>query len=301
MGLFDMSNGGNMGFASVKNTQNFTNEDLLEKLSDVKVSFGEPIMGDIKGTQSVMYKKVTDMYDVFVRVNKKDIIMGKIGTDGVSGGEAALSMGINMFLGHNDEGTSVADRAVDELCTVIKKLESGETVTESAASANPVNTATGDAKALFMKQKAISLVPKFDIFDEEETTVYHVEGDITRLNFSIQKDGQEVLKLKKKLVAVMPEYTLVKDGKEIAKIKKKFKLTSPELTGNVNGQELKIAGNLMGYDFDLNVGGVTLGHVDTARTIWSDCYRIQIMDEAQSDVVVALAIICDNVSDQENK
>ncbi len=301
MGLFDMSNGGNMGFASVKNTQGFTNEDLLEKLSGIKVSFGEPVMGDINGTQSVMYKKVTEHFDVFVRVNKKDIIMGKIGTTGTSSAETALSMGLNMFLGHSDEGTSIADRAVDELCTVIKQLENGEAVTESAAASTPVNTSTGEARALFMKQKAISLVPKFDIFDENENVVYHVEGDITRLNFSIQRNGTEVLKLKKKLVALLPEYTLVKNGQEIANVKKKLKLTSPELAGNVNGKELKIAGNLLGFDFDLNVGGVTLGHVDTARTIWSDCYRIRIMDEDQMDVVVALAIICDNVSDQEHK
>ncbi len=38
MGFFDMSAGGNNGFASVENKQGFTNEDLLEKLSGVKVS-----------------------------------------------------------------------------------------------------------------------------------------------------------------------------------------------------------------------------------------------------------------------
>ncbi len=45
------------------------------------------------------------MFDVFVRVDKKNIIMGKIGTDGVSSATTALSMGIDMFLGHKDEGT----------------------------------------------------------------------------------------------------------------------------------------------------------------------------------------------------
>ena len=84
MGFFDNSTGGNMGFASVENTANFTNEDLLAKLSEVKVSFGTPVMGDIMGTQSVMYKNVTDKFDIFVRVHRKKIIMGKIGATGVS-------------------------------------------------------------------------------------------------------------------------------------------------------------------------------------------------------------------------
>ena len=296
MGLFDMSGGGNMGYASVKNTMNFTNEDLLEKLSSVEVSFGKPEMGDIKGTQAVMYRNVGGKYDVFVRINKKDVIMGKIMENGA---KAALGMGLDMFLGHKDEETSVADRAVDELLEIVKKLESGEAVTQSQQ-VSVVSNSSGNETALFMKQKAISIKPKFDVFDENETAVYHVEGDVTRLNFSIQKSGNEVLKLKKKMIAVMPEYTILQGGSEIGKIKKKLKLTKPELTGTVNGKELRIVGDLLGFDFDIQIGGATIGHVDTARTVWSDCYRIRTLDASQQDLVVALAIICDNIADQQN-
>lgn len=299
MGLFDMSGGGNMGYASVKNTMNFTNEDLLEKLSSVEVSFGKPEMGDIKGTQAVMYRNVGGKYDVFVRINKKDVIMGKLAAGGAGGMKSAMGMGLDMFLGHKDEETSIADRAVDELLEIVKKLESGEAVTESQQ-VSVVSNSGENETALFMKQKAISIKPKFDVFDENETVVYHVEGDVTRLNFSIQKSGNEVLKLKKKMIAVMPEYTILQGGSEIGKIKKKLKLTKPELTGTVNGKELRIVGDLMGFDFDIQIGGATIGHVDTARTVWSDCYRIRTLDASQQDLVVALAIICDNIADQQN-
>jgi uncharacterized protein YxjI len=208
-------------------------------------------------------------------------------------------MEMSLILDHKDSDSSKADRAVDELLEVIKKLVAGEEVTESTAS-QPAATSTGEAISLYMQQKAISLKPKFDIFDDNENPVYHVEGDITRLNFSIQKNGQEVLKLKKKLVAIMPEYTVLREKTEIAKIKKKFKLSKPELVGQVNGQELHIAGDIMGYDFDIQVGGKTIGHVDTAQTVWQDCYRIAILDESFKDIVIALSIICDNVQDQEH-
>nr|MCR5097364.1 hypothetical protein [Lachnospiraceae bacterium] len=299
MGFFDMSTGGNMGFASVKNTQNFTDDDLYDKLSGITVSFGTPIMGDIYGTPAVMYKNVTSQFDIFCRVHKKNVIMGKIGADGVSSALTAAKMEKSLLLDHKDEGSSNADRAVDELLEVIKKLEAGEEVTESTAS-QPAATSTGEAISLYMQQKAISIKPKFDIFDDNQTAVYHVEGDLARHSFSIQRNGQEVLKLKKKFVAIMSEFTILQDGSEIAKIKKKFKLTNPELNGQINGQELHIAGDIMGYDFDIQVGGRTIGHVDTAQTIWQDCYRIAILDESMKDIVIALAIICDNVQDQEN-
>lgn len=297
MGLFNLSDSKGFGFAKIPNTQGFTNEVLLEKLSEITVSFGTPEMGDINGTQSVMYRKVSEMFDVFVRVDGKNIIMGKIGTSGVSSMATALSGGLDMFLGHKDEGTSNADRAVTELSEIVKKLESGEAVSASST-VTSVNTSTGEAVEFFMKQKAISIKPKFDIYDRSEAPVYHVEGDLPRLNFSIHKNGIEVLKLKKKLIAVMPEYSLFLNGSEIGKLKKKIKLTNPELVGTINGKDLKIVGDLMGFDFELQVGGTTIGHIDTAQTIWQDCYRIRILDESYQDIMIALAIICDNVVDQ---
>ena len=149
MGLFDMSSGGNMGYANVKNTKNFSLDDLFQKLSGVTVSFGTPVMGDIKGTPAILYKKVSDQFDVFARIDKDKVIMGKMGTDGVGGGKVALNMGLDMFLGHKDKGTSDADRAVDELLEVIKKLENGEEVTGSSAS-QAANTSTGSAIEFFI-------------------------------------------------------------------------------------------------------------------------------------------------------
>lgn len=292
-----MADSKGFGFAKIPNTQGFTNEALLEKLSGITVSFGTPEMGSINGTQSVMYKKVSEKFDVFVRVDGNNIIMGKIGTDGVSSMQTALSGGLDMFLGHKDEGTSNADRAVTELSEIVKKLESGEAVSVSST-VTSVNTSTGEAVEFFMKQKAISIKPKFDIYDRSEAPVYHVEGDLPRLNFSIQKNGTEVLKLKKKLIAVMPEYSLFLNGSEIGKLKKKIKLTNPELAGTINGKDLKIVGDLMGFDFELQVGGTTIGHIDTAQTVWQDCYRIKVLNEDYQDIMIALAIICDNVVDQ---
>ncbi len=302
MGLFDLSKGSGVGFVKIKNTQNFTNQDLLDKLSGIKVSFGEPQMGDIKGTQSVMYKKVSEKFDVFVRVDGSNVIMGKIGTDGVSSVGTALSMMVDMFAfdGAKDEGTSKADRAVDELGEIIKKLEAGEVVKESNVTAS-VNTSTGSAIAYFMDQKILSINPKFDIYTEQHEPVYHVDGNITRLNFKVKNsDGAEVAEIKKKLIAILPEFTILQNGSEIGKLKKKLKLTSPELVGTLNGQEFKLQGDLMGFNFDVLVGGKCVGRIDTAQTIWADCYRIQILDESYKELMIAIAVICDNVVDSSN-
>lgn len=298
MGIFNLSNPKGTGFAKIPNRQNYTDRDLLDKLSGIKTSLGTPVMGLVGDYEAVLYKLVSSKFDVFVRVDKNSVLVGKIGTDGVSSVDVGLNYGLDSFLGHKDEETSQADHAVDEIAEVITKLENGESVTESTISSS-MKTASGQAVEFYMKQKAVSLKPKFDMFDENKNVVYHVEGDLTRLNFSIKKDGTEVIKLKKKPIPVAPEYVLIAGGKEVGRIKKKIKLTNPELNGKINGQNASIVGSLMGSDFDIKVGTAAIGQIDTTSQAWSDCYRVKVFDESYMDIMAAVAIICDNVVDAE--
>ena len=158
----------------------------------------------------------------------------------------------------------------------------------------------GEAEELFMKQ-SFSVRACFDIFDQNDYAVYTVEGEHTGLSFSIRRNGEEVLKIRKKFIALRPSYTLEKKGTDIGRVKKKVKLVNTEVRGTVNGQEVKIVGNLADCDTDIQLGGEILGHLDKADGVRADCYRIRIYDESQSDLVIALAIICDNVVDEERK
>ena len=83
MAFFDMTKPNGTGFARIPNKQNFTNQDLLNKLSEVKVTFGTPVMGSIGDYEAVLYERVSLKYDLFVRVDGKNIIAGKIGIKSV--------------------------------------------------------------------------------------------------------------------------------------------------------------------------------------------------------------------------
>ena len=123
MGLFDMTKPNGTGFARIPNKQNFTNEDLLKKLSAVKVTFGTPVMGSIGDYEAVLYEHVSLKYDLFVRVDGKNIIAGKIGSEGVSSVHAAADFTVGTYMGYKDENQSDADHAVDELAEVLVSLE----------------------------------------------------------------------------------------------------------------------------------------------------------------------------------
>ena len=294
MGLFDFSKASGTGFAKVPNKLNLTNEDILERLSEVQVTFGTPEMGKIGSYQAVLYKKVTKKYSLFVRTSGKSIIMGKITGSGASMG---FDYGVSMAAGRKDAETSTADHAVDELAEIVGKIAKGEAVAASTAISS-IKTESGELIELYMKQKILSIGPEFDIFDAKEKPVYHIDGDATQFFYTIYDRGGEIARLSRKIIALMPEYIIRLGGEEAGRIKKKVRLTNAEFTGTLNGQELKIEGDMYGFDFDIRLGDSIIGHVDTACQIFRDCYRIRVFDPEYQDIVVMLAIICDKESDE---
>ena len=68
-----------------------------------------------------------------------------------------------------------------------------------------------------------------------------------------------------------------------------------------NGQDFNITGNLMGSDFDIKVGSLTIGRIDTSSQVGNDEYRVMVFDESYKDIMAAITIICDNVVDTERR
>jgi len=185
-----------------------------------------------------------------------------------------------------------SDRAVEELYGVVTKLLNGET-----AENVETNVSKEAEKSFYMKQKIFSINAKYNIYLEDETPVYSISSDITHLNYTIERDGTERFKLKKKLIALLPEFTLFEDGTEIGHFKKKFKLTKPEIVGQINGQDVSLKGDLIGNNFAIEFGGKLVATVDTARLTWGDCYRINVREQALQDYIMTLAIVIDNIID----
>ena len=59
MGFFDMSKPNGTGFAKIPNKQNFSNQDLLDKLSGIKTSLGTPRMGSVGDYEAVLFDLVS--------------------------------------------------------------------------------------------------------------------------------------------------------------------------------------------------------------------------------------------------
>ena len=153
---------------------------------------------------------------------------------------------------------------------------------------------------LTMRQ-SLSVKPRYYVYRDGMKSVYAIEGDVTRHVFAIRKDGIEVMTLRKKLAKLLPEYTIEKDGQEIAHIKKRISLLTHDLSGTFGGKPLEIRPDWDAYRFEILVDGRKLCQIEQKSSAFSDSYEIMMFDESMEELAVALAVICDHVSDKEEK
>ncbi len=148
---------------------------------------------------------------------------------------------------------------------------------------------------LYLRQSLAAVKPQYKVYRDGVNPVYTVEGDLTRHSYTVRQGEAELLLLRRKAARLLAEYTIEKDGQEIAHIKKGL---LRHLSGRVYDRELEIRVDHESYNFDILLGGQKLCRIEQENASFHDRYEILLFDGALEDVAVALAVICDRVSDK---
>ena len=289
-----MNNDSISGYKKLENTKGITTDWLFEELKKVSLSFGTPTMGEMLKKPAVTWK--IGNYTVYVQADESKIQMGGVVTESI-GKNLLKQVGIGLLTGNfaGSKDNAESDRAVEELYKVVVQLVGGQPV-ENITS----NVSTGIEKSFYMEQKVFSLTAKYNIYLEDKTPVYFIQSDLTHLNYTICREDTEIFKLKKKLIALLPEFSIFEDGSEIGHLKKKLKLTKPEIVGEIKGKNVCLKGDVFGNNYEIEFDGKVVATVDTAVLTWGDCYRIKVREDSLQDYVMIFAVIIDNVIDAEN-
>ena len=259
-----VSNDDMSGYKKFDNKQGWNNAVLLEKLSGITTSLGKPEMGSIKifgkEVEAIVYNETGEDSCVYIKADAKKIEIGSSPKPGTGVGSVMLdSAAILVGGGTNEEGSKL-NRCIDEMQGVMERLLAGESVTESV----PLASAPADAVKLYMAEKlTLSLKDKYSICNKEQEPMFYVQGNILETAYTIwDAQDNEVMVIKKKLVAVMPEYTVFEGKKEIARFKKKLTLSRPEINGTVGNRQISIKGDLFGHSFNVMSGDTMIGGID---------------------------------------
>ncbi len=151
----------------------------------------------------------------------------------------------------------------------------------------------------YIKEKVFSIGDKFNIFDEDENTLFKVEGKVFSLGNKLRiydAYNNEAAYIEQKLFKFLPEYHIYMNDVQVAKIKKNFTFFSHSFQITSSYGDFSLDGNFLAHDFSIIKEG--FGEVAMVSKKWlsfGDSYEINIEDSENQVFMLALVIVIDQV------
>ena len=158
-----------------------------------------------------------------------------------------------------------------------------------------------------IRQKLMSIGDDFWIENQDGERVYKVDGKALRLRKTLifeDLKGNKLAKIQERLMSIKDTMAIEDaDGKQMAVIKKG--LIAPlgdHWTVNVKGgPDLDVQGNLLDHEYSINQKRVKIAEVSKKWLSITDTYGVEIADEQNEILILALAIAIDMMSHDDDK
>ncbi len=156
---------------------------------------------------------------------------------------------------------------------------------------------------LYIRQRVFTIGDKYDVYDEYERPVFHVEGEIFTWGAKIHLydlAGNELYFIQQKVFAFLPEYSVFQGEALCARIKREFTFLRPRLNVESASGSFEISGEFMSMDFVISRNGQPMGEIHKKWLSWGDTYLLSIYDDKDAAFFTALAIAVDNCLHNEH-
>ncbi len=145
---------------------------------------------------------------------------------------------------------------------------------------------------LFFKQRLFSWFDSYDIYDENNNTVFTVKGKLDwghRLEI-YDRDERYLGRIKEKVLTFLPRFQMFIGEEYIGQITKEFTFFKPVFTLDCNGWEVR--GDWLEWDYNVYDGGRQVMTASKQIFNWTDTYIIDVADpqDALLSLMIVLAI-----------
>ena len=143
---------------------------------------------------------------------------------------------------------------------------------------------------LYIKQKVFSWKDKFFVKDECGQDKYYVEGEFFSWGRKLHvydMAGREMAFIAQKVMTFLPEYHVSQDGREVAVVKQKFAWFRPRY--EIQGLGWEVEGSFWQHDYDIYKAGSRIVSINKEWMTWGDSYELDIADD--EDEIIALAVV----------
>lgn len=151
-----------------------------------------------------------------------------------------------------------------------------------------------------IKQKFFKIYREsFFIYDEQGNQVYKVKPKVSIFQKYTIEDMEKnsIMTITKKFFHIMPKYYIRNPQKElIAFAKKKFSFKPKyEIEHRDEARLYTIDGDILGFNFNIMLNNLTIASVYKKIIAMRDVYEIDVLDENESKICLALTLILDHV------
>ena len=153
---------------------------------------------------------------------------------------------------------------------------------------------------LLFRQRAFSWFDSYDIYDENENTVYVVKGQLSWghcLKIYDPEEQQELGTVKEEILTWLPKFEMYLEETYVGCIRKEFSFFHPRFTLDCNGWSVE--GAIMEWDYQiLDENGALVATVSKELLRLTDTYIIDVAnpDHALLALMVVLAIDAEKCS-----
>ena len=154
-------------------------------------------------------------------------------------------------------------------------------------------------------KRVFSLGDKYDILDGNNTPVYRVQGKIFSIGNKLSltdNSGAEIARIEQRVLSFVSEYDIYQDGQIAAIVKKKvFSLLTPRFTIEGPGGNYEMQGDWLNWNYSITQNGQAVAQISRQLALFQDRYGVQIQDGADAPLLLAIAIVMDEVMHPDGK
>ena len=153
----------------------------------------------------------------------------------------------------------------------------------------------------YMKQKVMSFVDRFTIYDEFENEAYWVEGELFSFGKKLDLfDNNNIHKahIHQKVLSFLPRFFIEINGEDVAEVVKHFTLFNQKFT--VTGYDWEIDGDFLAHEYDIHRGDYTIATISKEWFTWGDAYSVDIAEGVDPVSVLSVVLIIDAILAQSN-
>ena len=148
---------------------------------------------------------------------------------------------------------------------------------------------------LLFRQRAFSWFDSYDIYDENENTVYVVKGQLSWghcLKIYDPEEQQELGTVKEEILTWLPKFELYEGETCIGTLKKELTFFKPKYNIDFNGWHVE--GDVFEWDYTITgPDGGTVAAVSKEPFRWTDTYVLDITDPKDALYVLMFVLAID--------